>query len=166
MVFRTLLMVCLFSSTANAAVVFTPSWFYMTYDTEQGATTTESELSIYNFKLGAVQGSGLYFGAVYDMEDITEDQRTSMGAGIGYVKGGWNFHLTYFLKSELEVGNTEYSGYGYNFEIGYLFGLGSWSLGPSLTYRYFSYDDIDGADLDPEYENTRLLPYVTFQFQF
>ena len=160
-----LLAISVMGITANAAVYFTPSLFYMKYEVEQGSTA-ESELSIYNFKLGMTLASGLYVGGVYDMEAMDDNDRTSYGLGVGYIKDGWNLHFTYFLSSERESGSSEYTGTGMNFEIGYLFPLGSWSLGPTLRYRMFTYDEYDDASINPERDENRFLPYVTLQFMF
>ncbi len=160
-----LVFISMMSFTANAAVYFTPSLFYMKYEVEQG-TTSETELSIYNFKLGATLASGIYLGAVYDMEAIDDDDRTSLGLGVGYIMNEWNFHFTYFLTSERDSGASEYTGTGMNFEIGYLFKVGAVSVGPTLTYRMFTYDELDDVTLSPEREENRFLPYVTFQFMF
>lgn len=154
-----------FSVSADAAVYFTPSLFYMKYEQKQG-TTGETELSIYNFKLGTTLASGLYLGAVYDMESIDDDDRTSLGLGVGFIKNEWNFHFTYFVTSEKDSGTSEYTGTGMNFEIGYLFKVGSWSVGPTLTYRMFTYDEVNDVSLNPELEENRFLPYVSFQFMF
>jgi len=159
-------LISLLSASANANIVFTPSWFYMKYETEQGDTKGETELTIYNLKFGTTLPSGLYLGGVYDMEKLNEDERTSLGLGAGYIKNGWNLHLTYFVKSDYEAAGSEYEGTGINLEVGHVFDVGSWGIGPTLSYRMFEYDKIDGADLDPKLEQNRILPYLTFQFMF
>lgn len=159
-------LISLLGVTASADVIFTPSWFYMKYETEQGAVKGKSELSIYNLKLGTTLSSGLYLGAVYDMEEINDDERTSLGLGVGYIKNGWNLHLTYFVKSEFESASTKYEGTGINLELGHVFSVGSWGVGPTLSYRTFDYDEVNGASLSPKLKHNRILPYLTFQFMF
>ncbi len=161
-----IILISILSSTAYADVVFTPSWFYMKYEVETGGTTSESELTIYNIKLGKSFANGIYVGGVYDTEEINDDERTSIGLSGGYIKNGWNFHLTYFLKSEYTSGTSEFTGTGFNVEVGHVFDVGAWGIGPTLTYRTFTYDEVDGASLAEDVEYNRILPYLTFQFKF
>jgi hypothetical protein len=157
--------IAVFGSVAKADVYFTPSLFYMKYDIKTTATT-KTDLSIYNFKLGKTFNNNIYAGVVYDMQDENDLSTRSYGVGIGYINDGWNFHLTYFISSTYEVGTQEYTGTGMNFEIGYLFKLRSWALGPALTYRTFEYDEVDDVSFDPSLKLTRVLPYVMLQFKF
>lgn len=154
---------------ANAAgFVFNPSAFYYSQNEEQGGTESEYSMQVLNFKLGHVSATGLYLGAVYDMESrkygssASDTDRDSLGATIGYVTGGWQFLGTYFLKSELE----QMEGTGYAIEIGYVFNVGSVGIGPLLSYRHWEYDENDGVAMTSNFEQSNLYPSVQFQFTF
>lgn len=151
------------TTSANAAVVFIPSFFYYSRTQEQGGSESEYTQQIINLKLGSA--NGLYWGFAYDMESIdsgsNDQDRSSYGGSIGYMTGGWSFIGTYYLSSELE----DYEGSGYAIDVGHIFGLGSINIGPLLSYRNFTYDELNGVAIQ-ELNQTYLLPMIQFQATF
>jgi hypothetical protein len=160
------------TSTASAAIVFNPSIFFYTREETQGTTLSEFNQQIINLKLGYMDESGLYLGGAYDIENrsfgsSTSDQdRTSVGATLGYMNSGWSLLGTYYFQSELKIQSNTYKGNGWTADFGYVYSFGSVGIGPLLSYRHFVYDKVNGSTQSPSRENNNFLPSIQFQFVF
>lgn len=154
----------------GAGIIFNPSLFYFV-DKEEHGTTTESTYQIINFKLGYLTTDGLYLGFNYDMDDrdmnSTSYHRKSYGATVGYIStSGWQILGTYFLKSKYDAGGTNYDGKGFSVDLGYVFNVGSFGLGPLLSYRSWTYDKQNGIAATPELKQSNIVPSIQLFFSF
>lgn len=156
------------TTSASAAVVFNPSFFYYQREEKTGASSNEFNQTIINLKLGYLGAGGLYLGIAYDMESreygstAADEDRDSLGATLGYMSGGWSILGTYYFQSEFE----DYDGTGYSVDLGYIFNLGSIGIGPLLSYRHFEYDEQNGTAVNPVLEHNNFLPMVQFLATF
>jgi hypothetical protein len=166
-IFLGLIAVLILSSTASASIVFNPSFFYYTRQ-EKSSSITEFDQQIINLKLGYWDTSGLYLGVAYDMESRkyggspSDEDRTSTGGTLGYISGGWSFFGTYYFSSDFE----KYSGKGWSFDMGYIYNVGSFGIGPMITYRKFEYDTQSGAAVNPVLQHSNFLPCLQLQAVF
>jgi hypothetical protein len=159
----------LMSTVAKAEIVFNPSAFYYMRDDDGTNSNARFTQQITNLKLGYLDSSGLYLGIAYDMESrqynsstVSDEDRKSTGATIGYESGGWSILGTYYFTSELEA----YDGNGWTADLGYVFNMGSIGIGPLLSYRHWEYDKKNGASVNPKVQQVNFLPSIQFQFVF
>lgn len=155
-----------------------PALFYATseYDrTEIGGGTGESSSLYYDLRLGYSWSNGMYAGAIYgtrgDGNGTNDFAETYMGASFGYSNDGWIAVLHYFISAEEEIGtNTSLtSGTGFGLDIGYMWSVNNtFSIGPQLSYRTFSYTKLDvaGTETDKDTSQAYTLPYIALGFSF
>jgi len=159
--------------TAQADILFAPSFTYMKYDTEDQTGSSEDTRTGYDLRLGRFDKGGLLLGVTYSIYDKdsggSKVTQKSLGPTIGYkYRNGFYGMLTYFLQSEYDsgVGNKLKKGMGPQIDIGWMFNLSETVyLGPTISYRSIKYkEDENGADADTTV--TQLTPYVSLWFRF
>ncbi len=80
--------------------------------------------------------------------------------------------LTYIMESEdkHQGGTTYEGGSGLNFDIGYVYMMGSFGLGLQLNYYSLEYDEVNAngtaATANPVYERTMLYPSIAMNLSF
>jgi hypothetical protein len=161
--------------TGTGGVVFNPSFFYYMDKNNSGSSTdTTTTTDIINLKLGYMTTDGIYFGAVYDIDNksvkrttTTDYDRKSIGASLGYISGGFQFIATYYFQSNYDIsGETTKKGTGYTFDLGYIMPIGTVGVGPLLSYRTWTYTKDDDGTLDPNYKQTNIIPSIQLFLTF
>lgn len=158
--------------TAQAEIVFAPGLSYLKIEDENTGTTTETEISSYDLKLGYVGSSGLYLGGMYQMSKIGDDKATAVGPTLGYSHySGFYALFTYFLMAQQDAGSgSEFTdGMGPQVDLGWVFPVTRvFMIGPQVSYRSISYDKFkaNGASVDADYTRSNILPYISLWFRF
>ncbi len=169
-----ILVVCV-TSMASANIVFSPSFSYMSEETENAGTTTrEYTKSFYDFRLGYLAPSGLYLGGMYSMSSYDDGSYNQKGFAVGPTVGfkhyaGFYALFTYFLMAELKTSSvsTLTDGMGPQVDIGWAFPLtSSFHLGPQITYRSITFDKQDPGAVSVEITQTDLVPAINLWFNF
>ncbi len=131
----------------------------------------ESTTTLLSGKVGYTMPSGLYFGGVYDSrtdESGAKLERSSLGATVGFHRGGWFIDGSYYLSSTMKFssGSELKEGSGFGVDIGRNFDIASnVYLGLQVSWKSFSYKKID--DLDSENKvKSELLPLVNIGLTF
>ena len=138
-----------------------------TTKTTPGSSTKEDVL-LTSLGLGYAMGSGVYLGAIYELQtdktDTTETSLNQMGVSLGYVMGNGFVMFNYFAAATLKpLTTTEYTGTGMGVDLGYGFPIASsMKLGVQLNYRSLSYtkSTTAGVETDLDFVITNLSPSV------
>ncbi len=169
-----ILVLCL-TSMASANIIFSPSFSYMSEETEvAGAASGEYTKSFYDFRLGYLHPSGLYLGGMYSMSSYDNGSYNQKGSSVGPTVGfshyaGFYTLFTYFLMAELKTSATTTltDGMGPQIDIGWAFPLtSSFHLGPQITYRSITFDKVDPGAVSLETTQTDLVPAINLWFKF
>jgi hypothetical protein len=159
--------------TAEAEIVFSPSVSYFkTKDESNGATAGESEVKAYDFKLGYLDGSGLFLGGMYSMISYDDNDGKAFGPTLGYSHySGFYALFTYFLVAEQDISATQtlVEGMGPQIDVGWVFPITRmFMIGPQISYRSISYDKIDnsGTESTLDYSRSQIMPYISLWFRF
>lgn len=169
------------SPFASAELIFSPSLFYKTFTDEFGSGSRRStNETFYDVKLGYALSNGLYFGGIYSGMTRRERaggpannfERSSYGASIGYVSGGWFLMGHYLIASDYKLGDnlTFTGGDGFQVDVGHWFQVaGQLYLGPQLTYRTWSYSDVKtpaGTQGVSGVKGSEFLPFLALALRF
>lgn len=166
-----------YGMTASAGLIFSPSVFYKNYTDEFGAgNKVETTETFYDIKLGYALSNGLYFGGLYsgmtrDQNDVKQS-RSSYGASLGYVSGGWFLMGHYLLSSEYKIGSdvTYTGGTGFQADLGHWFRIANqFFIGPQVTYRTWTYSDLktdSGTQSASGVKGSELLPFISLAVMF
>lgn len=134
----------------------------------EGATSTITRTLI-DFGAGKVWGNGFTLGFKYGSEQNEYPSgsmnRTGLGPSVGWMKSknqGFYIMGTYFLNPSLSGG---YKGKGTQIDIGYRFMLDKVSIGPQLSQKSFTFDEMDGNTV-PAWKDNRIDPYFTVWIDF
>lgn len=147
-VFITLLFSMALTSQAQArgggasGLMLTANVYMYNVTVEQVPTAkAESKSSVYDIKLGYLTGSGLYFGGIYSMRNVTGSSSTdgkAMGASLGYFASNGFFAKGHYLVSA-EYGTLK-EGTGIQGDFGYITSVSSSVVvGVEMTYRSIEY---------------------------
>lgn len=137
-----------------------------------------------NFYIGAtyqqeqeeVQTSG-YSSASFN--NTSESKRSSLGASVGYVTSTFHFFFTYFVDSKWNLETVtssgankyDYKGSGLQLDLGYKIPLWGFFIGPQISYKLFTYDELvtnggTSASITPKLEDKKLEPALVFYYFF
>lgn len=148
-------------ATANAFM------YNLTVESTPGGKA-ESKLSIYDIKLGYLNGGGLYLGGLYTMrnqENGSSEDGNALGASIGYVGSAGFFVKGHYILSA-ERGDFK-EGTGVQADFGYLTNVtSSFMVGVELTYRSIDYKKNAGIPGLTSYKQEELFPMLTVGFVF
>ncbi len=104
-------------------------------------------------KIGYTLSNGLYVGGVYDSRNDeangSKNERSSLGATIGYHNSGWFIDGSYYFSSTLKLasGTELKEGSGFGVDLGKNFDVTSnLYLGLQVSYKSFTYTKAGGAD--------------------
>ncbi|MCB0415439.1 MAG: hypothetical protein KDD50_13975 [Bdellovibrionales bacterium] len=170
----TLGFVNLAQANIGSGVIFKPDLIYTTKTQGQGTTTTTTE-QVLDLSLGFLGNNGLFYGVKYANYTYsvggTDITLPKLGAGIGYVSGGWNFIFNYFIDAQYKVTSTStYKGTGFEFDLGYAFNAGGWAVGPTLSYFSNTFTKLSSSgtevDVSPNYTLTGIVPKISLWFSF
>ncbi len=134
-----------------------------------GSSTSKSENSIYDIKLGYLTGGGLYLGGLYTMKSAKSGSTTTdgknLGASVGYVGASGFFIQGHYILSA-EFGDLK-EGTGIQADLGYINNVtGNVLVGVELTYRSIEYKKDDTSPGMDKTKITELLPMLTVGFVF
>lgn len=158
--------------TAQAEIVFSPSFSYFKTEDESGGVTVETEVSTYDFKLGYVHPSGLFLGGMYQMRAENDNDGSAVGPTLGFSHySGFYALFTYFLMAEQDLSDTRTltDGMGPQVDLGWVFPItSSFLLGPQISYRSIGYDkeENSGVESTADYTRSEILPYISLWFRF
>jgi len=154
--------------SSSGVMVTANAFMYNVTTQDTPGTKVDSKMSIYDFKVGYLTGSGLYLGGLYTMrnqENGTSEDGKALGASLGYV-GAEGFFIKghYILSAERE----EYKeGTGVQADFGYLTSVTStFMVGVELTYRSIEYKKNDGIPSLDSRKQEELFPMLTVGFVF
>ena len=161
---------------AHAQVVFSPGISYNDWERNDGTTTSKIARTTIDLRLGYTLPMGFYFGGMYTIENdtlgSTDVSTDRIGATVGYHNPmGFTALFTYHLVGNSDIGTGELSGgSGMQFDLAWVFPLASsFSLGPQLTYRSIEYSKFTAtgsAEVDTDYTDTQIVPYINLWFMF
>ena len=133
--------------------------------------TGDSNLTIYDLKLGYVFNNSVYLGVILDNKTITSnggtDKRTGTGATVGYHSNGWILDLSYFFTAERDMNGTMLKdGTGFGLDVGHNWMIGSnFYFGVQGSYKSFTYKKVASAAVDNK-EKSELYPMVNLGLMF
>lgn len=166
----------LLSTTAQAAIVFTPSLSYLEQKvTDENNVTNKGKMVVVDVRLGYVTDFGLYIGGLYSIQDqelLTEASDSFFGPSIGYSKGNFLFVGTYYVYGERDLTNGvgKYSGVsGFQLDLTYAIPVyENFSVGPQLTYYSVKFDEVQnsGISSSSDYKTSGITPAVNFTVTF
>lgn len=166
------------------------------YKAESRKRSAKSDTSSYlaDLRLAYAVADSLYLGATYglDVENIetsgyasasdnstSELNRQSYGPTFGYFRSNFFSFITYHLNSTWKVSskgsstNTEeeYTGTGFQLDVGVILPLGSVSIGPQLSYKTFTYKKLksnggSSSSISPAFKDDKLEPQLTIWTSF
>lgn len=161
------------TAAAHAEIIFSPALSHTRQRSESsGILTNKEEVSFYDFRLGYLDPSGLYLGAVYSMGTIDDDDAFSVGPTVGFSHySGFYAFFSYYLMAETKSpsGNKVTDGMGPQVDIGWVFPLTSmFHIGPQISYRSIGYDkqEVGGATNSVDIVDTFFTPSVVLWFVF
>lgn len=153
-----------------AAGYTTLGFMYISEDRGVDGGTSSITRTLIDFGAGKIWGNGFALGFKYGSEQNEYPggsmNRTGLGPSIGYLhKKNQGFYImgTYFINPALSGG---YKGNGTQVDIGYRFALDKVSIGPQLSQKNFTFDEIDGSPISPAYVDNRVDPYFTVWIDF
>lgn len=158
--------------TAQAEIVFSPSFSYFKEEVESSGVTSETEMSTYDFKLGYLGGSGLFLGGMYQMRSSGDLDGSAAGPTLGFSHySGFYALFTYFVMAtqDLDATTELTDGMGPQIDVGWVFPITRvFMLGPQITYRSIGYDKVEsgGISADADVTQSTILPYITLWFRF
>ena len=132
-------------------------------------SSSESNNSIYDLKLGYLTGNGLYLGGLYTMRSAKSGSTTTdgknLGASVGYVGASGFFIQGHYILSA-EYGDLK-EGTGLQADLGYINNItGNFLVGVELTYRSVEYKKDESNPSMDKYKLTELFPMLTVGFVF
>ncbi len=166
---------------AQAQFVFSPTFSYREDKTETSAGTSDRKETVFNFRMLYQLGGGLAVGGLYGIDTIdsgggSTEKATAYGPSIGYLPQGAGFNLvgTYLVFAEREnkssSSTTMYKdGKGLQIDAGYAMTVGSFGLGPQLTWRSIEYKKVQvngGTDSSTSLKRTEIRPMIALFFHF
>lgn len=145
---------------------------FMYISEDRGITGSSSQVNrtMIDFAAGKMWGNGFCAGIKYGSEQneypTGSANRTGLGASIGWMKAksqGLYVMATYFPNPTMSGG---FKGHGTQMDIGFRFALDKVSIGPQLSQKSFTYDDLNGMTINPPFEDKRVDPYFTVWIDF
>ncbi len=131
---------------------------------------------IYQFDQKNTESTGF---TVESFNNTVKLKRNSIGVSLSYLLESVHFALSYYIQSKLElntlnkIGSSDYNytGTGFQFDLGYRFSLWGLSLGPQLSYKSYQYPKLeingDGSnDITPKLEESNFEPSLTAYYFF
>jgi hypothetical protein len=132
--------------------------------------TWESSTSVYDVKLGYIDESHLYYGAIYTSRgdnqlSLNQTSGSSVGVGLGYF--GYNgFNLRGYYKFNDVFGQYE-DGTGYQFDLGYAINpTSSFYAGLNVSFRETTYKTNNSIAAFQSWARKETYPFITFGFLF
>lgn len=132
----------------------------------------ESTTTLLNGKIGYTMPTGLYFGGVYDLRTDenggAKQERSSLGASLGYHSGGWFIDGSYYLSSAIKIpgGSELKEGSGFGVDVGRNFDIAqNVYLGVQVSWKSFSYKKFNSAEVTNKIKS-ELLPLVNLGLTF
>lgn len=155
---------------SSSGVIFSLNTFmYNTTSESTPGSKSDSKISLYDLKLGYLDGSGMYLGGIYSSKSSESSNVTrngsAVGASLGYV-GSQGFFITgHYLASATY--DTLEEGSGIQVDLGYLNNVtGPLLMGVELSYRAMEYKkDKNNSSLE-SYKTSELMPMLTIGFVF
>lgn len=151
--------------SSSSGVLFTVNGTIEKVEAETGTTTSKSDFTLIDFKLGYLGGSGLYLGGMYTMRDggDSSSSGTALGASLGYVGSKGFFIKGHYILSA-EYGDWA-KGTGIQVDAGYLSNVtSSVVLGVEISHRSVEYTDNPASTASLKL--TELRPMLTLGFIF
>lgn len=144
-------------------------FMYISEDRGPENGTSSITRTLIDFGAGKIWGNGFILGFKYGSEQNEYPtgslNRTGLGPSAGWMKSksqGFYIMGTYFINPSLSGG---YKGKGTQIDIGYRFALDKVSIGPQLSQKSFTFDEIDGNTV-PAWKDNRIDPYFTVWIDF
>lgn len=163
-----------------AAMGGSPSGFMlgvsaMKLDTSTSGPTlgnVDASTTIFDLKAGYTMGNGLYFGGIYDdrseISNGSKNERTGMGATLGYHNAGWFIDGSYYVTSMYKMANGSElkEGSGFGVDVGNNVDVtANVYLGLQISYKSFSYKKLNAADEDNKVKS-ELTPMANLGLMF
>ena len=132
---------------------------------------SEVTTTLFTGKVGYALPSGLYVGGIYDSrtdESGGKLERSSLGATVGFHRGGWFIDGSYYFSSTMKfsTGSELKEGSGFGVDIGRNFEIASnVYLGLQVSWKSLSYKKVDALDSDNKIKS-ELLPLVNVGLTF
>ncbi|MEN0057342.1 MAG: hypothetical protein AAGB31_00800 [Bdellovibrio sp.] len=154
----------------SSGVLFTGNvYMYNTTEEHTPGSKVDTKSSIYDLKLGYLNGDGLYLGGLYTLRNhdsgSTSEDGKALGLSLGYIGANSFFIKGHYIVSA-DKGNYK-EGSGYQVDLGYITNItGSFLVGVELTYRSIEYkknDSISGFD---KMKKEELFPMLTVGLLF
>jgi hypothetical protein len=181
----------LLSSAAQAnQIYFKPTVMYLIDNAENqggGNSKENNSRQLIDVGFGFIFEKGLTVGGIYATEKRTTEtttvsgasstvttDRTSLGAGVGWSspKEMGPFVMAYYFPQSTYVNTTtsyNYSGSGYQLDLGVRFKMKHVYFGLQLSYKFFEYKEYTVAttkqSLSDPLKHTNVDPYISVFFQ-
>lgn len=181
-----------YSQSGNNFLI-APSVFYYSGLRSRTSKDDKSYL-VGELKLAYQVSTNIYLGAIYQHEqeevitsgyssatsnNTANSKRTSLGASLGYATETFHVFLSYFVSSKWNLDTVssaganqyDYDGSGFQIDLGYKIPLWGFFVGPQLSYKMFTYDELvtnggSAAGINPKLEDTKLEPALVFYYFF
>lgn len=168
----TLIFVLLGVSVEANQFVFGPSLSYRSHEVNNSGSVSETSTLWADTRVGMILSSSIYVGGMYSLTTTSsgssKEDRTALGASIGYFKSAVLLNLTYFVTAQHELSTATRKGTGFQLDFGYHFDAGSFMLGPMLSYKKLNYTTSESAGVETtiDRQETLMEPYLSFLIQF
>ncbi len=153
--------------SGNGVILTANAFVYNTTVEVPSGAASESNISIYDIKMGYLSASGLYWGGLYTVRNQsgdTDQAGHAVGGSLGYF-GANGFYLKGHYILQATQGDYD-EGTGVQGDFGYLAGVsGSFYVGVELTYRSIEYKKQLSAPI-AGYKVSQLFPMLTVGFVF
>lgn len=164
------------ASVSYANIVVSPGVSYISDkrdETTPGVSSSESQETLIDARLGYILPMGLYLGGMYSSTNSngTDNSGNMMGPTVGYFSSTTGFYslLTYHISGEFGD-TTKYTGaQGPQVDVGWIFPVTRYfSIGPQLTWRSIEYSkrETAGVSVDTDYKRSTIAPYISLWFMF
>jgi len=136
-------------AASGSGVLLSFNGFMYNQTRETNGGSSDDNTYIYDIKLGYLNGSGLYFGAIHTTRNhngsaISGESGSALGASLGYM-GDAGFYLMGHYYLDAKLGDNS-KGTGYQGDFGYMGNVsGPFYVGTELTYRNITYTDRNGG---------------------
>lgn len=156
-------------AASGSGVLLSFNGFMYNQTRESGGSSSDDNTYIYDIKLGYLNGTGLYFGAIHTTRNhngsaISGESGSALGASLGYM-GASGFYLMGHYYFDAKLGDNS-KGTGYQGDFGYMGNVsGPFYVGTELTYRNLTYADRSGGG-SGSLTVKELFPMLTAAFIF
>jgi hypothetical protein len=172
-----------FGSQANAAgkgsgmlLQLTPS--LSSLEVTSGGSTTKGSSTSADITIGYLMNMGLALGLRYSMSNTSSESGgvtttgtvSYYGPAIGYYHDGGFFGLfSYLMNYSSSNGTTTVTGDGMQFDLGYIYRMGTFGLGAELSYMTLAQKKSTTAGVETTIDNKSsgyVVPQIVFNWIF